>query len=298
MLERFAIFCKNMSDWFKSDRCFIKYFMKAFSLANNLLLLTFLLLAIFIISMYMVISTQMAINSTLSLMVVILLSSALASGFFYAIKITTDKKMNNEEIEKSNIKLALNTFYTGVGEYYLSFIFMFVMFFILAGAVIIGTFFLADKLICSVPELGLDAAAIYAILSDPNQIAGLTQTITPEQQQNLRYWCRMFLFTTQAFTFIIMLWIPEVMYSKKNIFVGFFTSIKKIFSDFPRALCVYLTIVFLNYLLAIFIVIFSRFSIISFLLNIASLYLLVYNFYAIFIYYKTMFISENRKWVA
>ncbi|GEM_PF-5732873 len=298
MLAKFAIFCKNLTDWFKSDRCFLKYFAQAFPLANNLLLLTFVLLAIFIISMYMVIAAQMAINPTLSLVIVILLSSALAAGFFYAIKHTTDKQMKGEKVEKTNIKLAVSTFYTGVGEYYLSFICMFVVFFILAGLVIAGTFFLADKLICSVSALGLDAASIYVILADPNQVGALTQSISPQQQQYLRYWCRLFLFTTQAFTFLIMLWIPEVMYARKNIFTAFFTSIKKIFSDFPRALCVYLTTMFLNYMLALFIVLFSRFSIISFLLNIVSLYLLVYVFYAIFIYYKTMFIENTREWIA
>jgi len=246
----------------------------------------------------MVIAAQMAINPTLSLVIVILLSSALAAGFFYAIKHTTDKQMKGEKVEKTNIKLAVSTFYTGVGEYYLSFICMFVVFFILAGLVIAGTFFLADKLICSVSALGLDAASIYVILADPNQVGALTQSISPQQQQYLRYWCRLFLFTTQAFTFLIMLWIPEVMYARKNIFTAFFTSIKKIFSDFPRALCVYLTTMFLNYMLALFIVLFSRFSIISFLLNIVSLYLLVYVFYAIFIYYKTMFIENTREWIA
>ena len=298
MIEKFAVFCKNMLDWFKSDRCFVSYFIKAFPLANNLLLLTFLLLSIFIISMYMYISAQIAINSTLSLMIVILLSSALFAGFFYAIKITVDKAQNNEEIDKSNFKLALETFYTGIGEYYLSYVFMFVLFFVLAGIVIIGTFFLADKFICTVPQLGISAEDIYLILYDPTQVASVTRDMTIDQQQNLRYWCRAFLFSTQAFTFMIMLWIPEVMYTKKNIFSALFSSIKKIFSDFPRALCVYLMILFLNYIMAIFVIVFSRFWVLSFILNIVSLYLLVFNFYAIFIYYKTMFIDNTQEWIA
>lgn len=297
MLEKFAIFCKNMLDWFKSDRCFIRYFMDAFPLSNNLLLLTIVLLSIFITFLYMIISAQMQINAKLSLIVIILLSSALASGFFHIIKANVDAKSNKETIDKSDLKLIVNTFYTGIGEHYLYFICTFVMFFILAGVVIYGTFLFANSFICPLEKLGIDAQTIFITLSDPSQIVGITENMLPEQQLNLKHWYRAFLVSTQAFTFLIMLWIPEFMYKRKNVFVSFFTSIWKILSDFPRALCVYLTIMLLNYLLAILIVIFSNLYVISFILNVLSLYLLVFNFYAIFIYYRTMFVDE-RGWIA
>ena len=297
MIERVAVFCKKMWDWFKSDRCFVRYFAEAFSLSNNLLLLTIVLLSIFITFLYMVLSAQLSINPKLSLIVIILLSSALASGFFYTIKTFVDTKDNKEKIDKSDFKFAIETFCAGIGEHYLSFVCMFVMFFILAGALILGTFIIADNFICSLDRLGLDASTIFITLSDPSQIVNITQNMLPEQQEHLKYWYRAFLISTQTFTFLIMLWIPEVLYTKRNFFTAFFTSIGKIFSDFPRALCVYLTVVFLNYILALLIVIFSNFSVMSFLLNLVSLYLLVFNFFAIFVYYRKMFVNE-RGWIA
>ena len=285
MLEKIAIFCKNLLDWFKSDRCFVKYFIDAFPLANNLLLLTIVILGIFIVSMYMVAATQFRIAGWMSLLVIILLSSVLASGIFYSIKTNIDKR-NDDEAQKSDLKDSLSTFYTGVGEYYLHFIGLFVLFFALATLVIFGTVLVADTLLCPVEKLGLRESDLFTLMAYPSQMDAFIQNLDITQKMGIRAWTRAFMISTQTFTFIVMLWIPEVLYTKKNIFTAFFGSIKKLFLNFPNSLCVYLTILFLNYLLALFILIFGQFSLVVFLLNIASLYLLIYNFYAIFLYYK------------
>ena len=48
MIGKIAQFCKNFLDWFKSDRCFVKYFIDAFSYTNsNFLLLTLVILFVF-----------------------------------------------------------------------------------------------------------------------------------------------------------------------------------------------------------------------------------------------------------
>lgn len=294
MIEKVAVFCKNMLDWFKSDRCFVSHFIKAFPYANNLLLLTMVMLAIFIISMYMIIAAQTGINSILSLLIVIMLSSALAAGFFYTIKSNLDSGEN-----RPTVKAASEIFYSGIGKYYLSFFGMFITFFILATLLIIGTFIFADKFICSINDLGINANDFFMMLAMPNQMDTIMDSITKVQQHNLRSWCHLYLFATQTFTFLMMLWIPEKIYTEKHFLVALFTSIKKIFSDFPHALCVYLTIMFLNYVLAIFIVVLSSIKAIVFILNIASLYLLIFNFFAIFTYYKYKYIdSDDRGWIA
>ncbi len=297
MIGKIAVFCKNMLDWFKSSRCFIRYFLDAFHYANNLLLLTLTLLAIFIVSMYMIISAQIGISPMLSLVVIILLSSVLASGFFYFIKNSIDIVSDGESFDKSNIKQTMSAFYTGVGEHYLSFLGVFILFFILASILVIATVILADRFICPINQLGIDIRDFFIVLADPNQVEVVKQNLSIEQQTNLRYWCRLFLFTTQTFTFLIMFWIPEILFTKKNIVVSLFKSIKRVILDFPSSLCVYLTIMLLNYILAVIIVVLGRFSMIVFILNIASLYLLIYNFYAIFLYYKGRFV-EDRGWIA
>lgn len=294
MIAKIAIFCKNFLDWFKSDRCFVSHFIKAFPLANNLLVLTILMLAIFVVTLYMIIAAQTGVRGWISLLVIILLSSTFASGFFYLIKTNVDKMFNNETIEKSNIKQTFADLYTGIGENYLKFLGMFVMFFVLATLVIFLTVLFIDKFLFPLAKLGNNLADFFAILAYPSQMDSVMQNMDAQQKIMLKEWSRSFLITTQTFTFLVMLWIPEVLYSGKNIFISLFSSIKKVVCDFPNALCVYLTITLLNYLLAILLV-FTGNSFVLFLLNIASLYLLIYNFYAIFIYYNTKYIHSNDR---
>ena len=286
MLEKIAVFCKNLLDWFKSDRCFVRYFIDAFSLANNLLLLTLLILGIFLISMYMVIASQYGVNTLVSLLVIILISSVLASGFFHTIKENVNTKLAGEEINRTNIKNALSVFYTGVGEHYLSFIGMFLLFFVFATIVIFATVFVADTFLCPVEKLGLSESDLFTLMAYPSQMDSFIQNLDIVQKSGIRAWTRAFMISTQTFTFLIMLWIPEFIFNKKNVFKAFFSSVKKLFINFPNSLCVYLTILFLNYLLALLMIVFGQFSLIVFILNIVSLYLLIYNFYAIFLYYK------------
>ena len=87
MIERVAVFCKNLLDWFKSDRCFVRYFIDAFKYANNnLLLLSLLITVVFVVSMYVLISTIRGVNPIITMGIVILLMGAVASGLFYSIK--------------------------------------------------------------------------------------------------------------------------------------------------------------------------------------------------------------------
>ena len=211
MISKIAIFCKNLLDWFKSDRCFVSHFMKAFPFANNLLLLTMVMLAIFIISMYMIIAAQTGMNAILSLLIVIMLSSALAAGFFYSLK--SNLETNNC---RPTVKTASEIFYSGIGKYYLSFFGMFILFFILATVLIIGTFIFADKFICGINDLGINPNDFFMMLAVPSQMDSIMENITAAQQSCLKSWCHLYLFITQTFTFLLMLWIPEKIYTKKN----------------------------------------------------------------------------------
>ena len=223
MIEKIAVFCKKLLDWFKSDRCFVRYFIEAFPLANNILLLTLLIFGIFIVSMYMVVAAQIGVNTWLSLFIVILLSSVLASGFFHSLKTNIDSR--NPETEecdnsKSGIKESLITFYTGVGEYWASFIGMFILFFALATVIIFSTVLFADTFLCPIEKLGLSEMDFFTMMAYPSQMDAIIQNLDNAQKLGIRAWTRAFMISTQTFTFIIMLWIPEFIYTKKNMFVS------------------------------------------------------------------------------
>ncbi|MCD8377185.1 MAG: hypothetical protein LUB59_00170 [Candidatus Gastranaerophilales bacterium] len=293
MIEKFAIFCKNLLDWFKSDRCFVKYFIDAFFMTNNnIILLTLILLFVFTVSMYIGFSN----NNLLTLLVVILIMSALASGFFYSMKKSIQLQYNRKPDEKEDTALTFGTFYTGVGKYYLSFAGIIALFFILSSMVIIATFFAGNIIICDITRIGIDMRDFFVVLASGTAsletfLSGLDRT----QQIYLRDWNRLFFITTQLLTYLIMFWIPEKMYTKKNVFVSLFGSVKKIILDIPNTLCIYLTIFLLNYIITIFALLFANSRVISFILVIFTFYLIVYDFYAIFLYYKTKYIEPYER---
>ena len=232
MIEKVAVFCKNLLDWIKSDRCFIRYFIDAFKYTNNSVwLLSILVSAIFIVSMYIMVSALRGVNPLITMSLVVLIMGAVASGLFYSIKKSVAIPADDLS---HDVKSVFPLFYSGIGKYYLSFLGMFFLFFIFATLIIMGTFMLANSIICDVSELGIDPNAFFQIIStDNNAINSFLTSLTAQQQAYFRAWNRLFFFSTHIFTFLLMLWIPEQVYTRKNLFVTLWTSVKKvvIFND-------------------------------------------------------------------
>lgn len=299
MIEKIAVFLKNLIDWLKSDRCFIKYFKEAFRYTNNnVLLLSLLITSVFIVSMYVMLSTLRGINPLWTMSIVILLMAAVASGLFYSIKKGISKEVDDSS---HDFKTVFPVFYTGIGKYYLSFLGMFILFFLFATGIIMGTFFLANTLICDVTELGIEPNAFFQILStqDTTAVNAFLSGLLPQQQAYFRAWNRLFFFSTHIFTFLLILWIPEQIYTKKNLFVTFYTSVKKVLKDIPNLLCIFLTISFLNVALTAFVlvpvsnpVLLLIFSILS---MIVPLYLLLFDFYTLFLYYQAKYVNVDDR---
>lgn len=298
MIEKVAVFCKNLLDWFKSDRCFVRYFIDAFKYTNNnMLLLSILISAVFIVSMYVMVSTIRGVNPLWTMLIVILLMAAIASGFFYSVK----KAISVPADETSHdIRTVFPMFYTGIGKYYLSFLGMFFLFFVFATAIIMGTFLLANNLICDVSELGIEPNAFFQIIAtDNNAINTFLTSLSPQQQAYFRAWNRLFFFSTHLFTFLLILWIPEQVYTKKNIFLTLFTSVKKVIKDIPTLLCIFLTISFLNVILTAFVLVPVSNPVLLFIFSILSmivpLYLLLYDFYTLFLYYQAKYVNTDDR---
>ena len=109
----------------------------------------------------------------------------------------------------------------------------------------------------------------------------------------------MFFFSTHIFTFLLMLWIPEQIYTKKNIFVTLFTSVKKVIKDIPNLLCIFLTMSFLNVVLTAFVLVPVHNQLLLFVFSILSmiipLYLLLYDFYTLFLYYQAKYVETDDR---
>lgn len=298
MIEKVAVFCKNLLDWIKSDRCFIRYFIDAFKYTNNSVwLLSILVSAIFIVSMYIMVSALRGVNPLITMSLVVLIMGAVASGLFYSIKKSV--AISADDLSH-DVKSVFPLFYSGIGKYYLSFLGMFFLFFIFATLIIMGTFMLANSIICDVSELGIDPNAFFQIIStDNNAINSFLTSLTAQQQAYFRAWNRLFFFSTHIFTFLLMLWIPEQVYTRKNLFVTLWTSVKKVIKNFPDLLCIFLTISFLNVVLTAFVLLPVNNTVLLFVFSILSmivpLYLLLYDFYALFLYYQAKFVSSDDR---
>ena len=298
MIEKVAVFCKNLLDWIKSDRCFIRYFIDAFKYTNNSVwLLSILVSAIFIVSMYIMVSALRGVNPLITMSLVVLIMGAVASGLFYSIKKSVAIPADDLS---HDVKSVFPLFYSGIGKYYLSFLGMFFLFFIFATLIIMGTFMLANSIICDVSELGIDPNAFFQIIStDNNAINSFLTSLTAQQQAYFRAWNRLFFFSTHIFTFLLMLWIPEQVYTRKNLFVTLWTSVKKVVKNFPDLLCIFLTISFLNVVLTAFVLLPVNNTVLLFVFSILSmivpLYLLLYDFYALFLYYQAKFVSSDDR---
>lgn len=283
MIEKVAVFCKNMLDWFKSDRCFVKHFMEAFPLTNDLLLFTLLILSVFFVLMYAGVATQLGVNVLITMLVVTLLGFAVVSGFFYYIKINVEKKNNQDDTCDTGLKNIMSIFYSGVGKHYLSFVGITILYIFFAALLIYGTYFIAG---CPIKDLGVDVLSffitMFAHLSPSDEII---QHLNNVQKHGVRVWMLAFALSCAVFNFLTMLWIPEILLKKKNIVVALFSSMQKLFKNFLNALCVYLTIIFINNLPALLPVLFGRSNFIAFILLICSLYLLIYKFYVIFLFH-------------
>lgn len=309
MIEKIAVFLKKLLDWFKSDRCFVSYFIKALPMTNNLSVLALMMLSMFIVAAYVIIAAGLGIINWISVLVMLLLSSSLAAGLFYIIKTNVDNYFQTKQYDyNSSIKRIFEMFYTGIGEHCLAFVGIFLLFMILPSLFILGTVAFIDKFLFPISDIENSLSHFFAMLAFPNQIDIIMQGLEESQKSFLKILNRSFLIITQVFSFLIMVWIPEVLYTRKNAITSLFTSIKKIILDFPNAICVYLTVTLINCIpilmmnllfiipqiqvgnsriLYILKIAFAGINFaLTLALNILSLYLFLYSFYAIFVYYN------------
>jgi hypothetical protein len=107
------------------------------------------------------------------------------------------------------------------------------------------------------------------------------------------YWNLMITIGLLVVAFITLLWIPEVVYNKKNTITALYNSICKVFMNFWESLFLYIIILFL---LCFSLVIYFQLTmhpIITFFMLITFYYILVYIVVLLFTYYEQTFIKQQ-----
>ena len=95
-------------------------------------------------------------------------------------------------------------------------------------------------------------------------------------------------------SFLLMLWMPEIIYTLKNPLIALFTSIKKVFVHFGNSVKLYIYLSVLQLLISLLGPFSLKNPILYMLMIIVYFYFLVYVVVLIFSYYDQEFRDENK----
>ncbi len=296
MIGKIATFCKNIFDWLTSDRCFISYFVKAFPLSNNLLLITLALFVATFNTLYIGYSLQFGLNIFISAFVLALFSAAVGAGFCHVVASSIEKRIEDKTFKRYDIKTTMNLFYSGVGKRTLGFFGGFILLFIIMIVGMMTSLLIANKFICPLASLGLDLENLQLVMTNQQALYEFASQLSKSQIIKL---LELFYFinviTPGVISFMLMLWVPEYMYTNKNILFSLFTSIKKIFTDFWNIICIYTLIVIGHIFIAFIFALMPQTSIFLYIGSLLFIYWLIFNIFTIFIYYRDKYVQG---WIA
>lgn len=285
MIEKIAMFFKNILDWYKSDLCFLKYFTEAIKVANsNIILVTPLIIFVIFTTFYMVLSPLSAVSPLLSLLLLFAIIAMFFSGWLYTIKLAV-----SAENDKNDSLDLLKKFPSGVGKHFLDLFFVTLIFFLLLALVIVVTYKSAYLLI---GDLGISRPELFFALSSPESMNTLFTNLTTEQQNKLLYWNYYFLLTTTIYSFLIMFWTPEIMFKKESVINSLIGSLLKLFKKFFKSLSLFMYLMFLYLIISILTILFKN-PVVQYLCTVVYFYFLVYAAVLIFLFYKREF-CENE----
>ncbi len=260
---------------------------KVFSLTNKFIsLATPLILFSLITNIYIAVSMNgKLINILIAFILLILMTAAFISGWFYLIKRVVEKP----EMPVPN--LIIKDFSFGVGEYFLSslgavFSILIFSLLFLYSAFVIGKIFIGD------PGVSIDSIAMA--FQTPETLKTFVASLTQEQLLKINQW-NMLLFVEMAISyFILILYLPVLFFKNKNAFQAFFMALKDLFSkNFFKTLGVYLIIFITNLILSILITITGANIIAHFVFTLINFYFITLASVGVFYYYYTNFIAPQ-----
>ena len=262
---------------------------------DNIILATPLIVFMWLSSLYISYSKG-AVNSLplliLTGVTTLFMTSAFLAGWFYMVKkaIQLSKQVFVLDTDKAKATLNLiKTIPTGIGKYFLSFVGQIIfsmLIFIITGLI---TFKLGMILIGNV---GIDPMQLKSVLSSSIDVRAFLDTLTIDQLIKLNNWNLLLMLTTGILSFLLMLWIPEILFQTKNPLTALFKSIGKIFKKPMKSIKLFLFITILNFVIS-FVNTFSMLNpFIYFVMMVMYFYFLVYLVMLIFTYYDREFTEQ------
>ena len=278
-----------------------EFFKESINITNNSIILAIpVIIFLEILNLYTTYSNPNTLPKMgLALVTILFMFGVFSAGWFYMVKKAIEVSKKVFVLDTDRAKAILNLFKTipeGIGKYTLSFIGVCLIFTVLVQFVATPiVFFLGMKLIGQ-----LDASAlqnIQEIASDPNITSNanlLLDKVSPEFIIYMGKWSLLLMAVTSIISYLLMLWVPEVIYCTKNPFIALFKSIGKLFKDFKTTFVLFFILWFIGFVL-LFLSTFTMLNPITYIfMSIIMFYYVVYYVLVIFLYYEKKYVGKDE----
>lgn len=278
----------------------INIFKQAAKITNyNIILAIPLIVFVKLLDLYSLYSRN-TVDSTheliLASVTVLFMSGAFFAYWFYMVKEAIDLSKQVFVLDADRAKATMNLFKAlpvGIGKYFLSFVgFYIILFFIQVFATPV-VYLLGVNIIG-----GLDTESmqnLQVIAMDPSitnqSMAAFIDKLTPEQIIFFGKWSLLFMLITSIIMYLLMFWIPEIIYKTPNPLVALWRSVVKLFKDFFSSFRFFISIWLMGFALLFL----NTFAVINplayIIMNIILFYFTVFVVVAIFLYYDKKFVD-------
>lgn len=279
-----------------------KIFKDAVKITNyNLILAVPLIIFVKILDFYSTYSKYTVDNSAklvLASVTILFMFGVFCAGWFYMAGEAVKLSKKVFVLDSDRAKASMNLFKClpeGIGNFFLSFVGVYIIFFIIQILATPVVYLLGVKLIGS-----LDAASmiqLQQIALDPAMttdagVAAFVEKLSAEHIEFFAKWSILFMVITSFIMYLLMLWIPEIIYKTPNPFIALYKSIIKLFKDFVNTFTIFIVL----WLTGFVILFFNTFALINpiayLIMSIVMFYFSVYYVVLIFLYYDRKYGEE------
>ncbi len=283
----------------------IKYFTNAFKITSeNIILTTPLILFIIILGFYSGITRNISQNHfaiILFAVTALFMLSAFLAGWFFMIKKSIDIEKitfeSSEEKAKASLKL-LKEIPTGIGEYFIPFVFGLILYILFFFILIFGFYFVGLHFI---GKIDINPIDLKTALSSSQGLKDFILTLPADKLNKLNAWYTLIFVLTVIYSFITMFWSAEIIISTKNPVKAFANSIVFIFKNILASLIIFAYINLINFVVPLVINIMVTLPVkipfLNFIFSLVAMiiyfYFFVYVIVLVFLYYD----RENNRQV-
>jgi len=284
-----------------------KLYREAFKIVNDGIILA-VPLALFwwIVSLYVNFSVE-SIDTLpkiiLTIVTIVFMFSTFSAGWFYMVKkaIKFSKKTFIMDKDKSSESLRLiRAIPRGIGHFFLYFVEASALFVALG---LLLSFLIKITTSPFVTEINNVLSHFDISVSSSEEMGAILETFSSDlimalAGQILLPSIKLLLtigLVTVVFSFLLLLWMPEIIYTRKNASIALFTSIKKVLVKFWKSLKLYAYILLIQFILSCLGFIFL-FNPITYMISmVIYFYFIVYVVVLIFSYYDSEFTKAKSK---